>query len=119
MGILCGDWNDPVNGTIDQLVRAGTRVRTRPVLRSAYEPPFPSPAFTAQDLSATWCKEEIPGLAAGSYMASLDAMYFSPAVLVTQAVFAGLEFEDTVKDGLRTGIPNARYPSDHVALAAT
>ena len=52
-------------------------------------------------------------------MASLDYIYHSSAALVTKAVFEEPAFEETVKQGLRTGIPNAEYPSDHVALAAT
>jgi len=114
--VVGGDWNDPIKGPVETLVQHSA-IATQVGLMSAYS--AHPPAYTAQELSATWNFEHIEGVPNGGYMDSIDYIYFSTATLKVSQVLAEPSFQDVLKvdDGAPLGIPNRAYPSDHIALA--
>eukprot|EP00656_Telonema_subtile_P025754 TRINITY_DN27796_c0_g1_i2.p1 TRINITY_DN27796_c0_g1~~TRINITY_DN27796_c0_g1_i2.p1 ORF type:complete len:359 (-),score=63.66 TRINITY_DN27796_c0_g1_i2:92-1168(-) len=111
--LLCGDWNEPVGQGVEALVRS-SRLGGVVEFTSAYEQC--QPQFTAQDFTATWCsgveRPTIEGIPHGAYMDSIDFIYHSGDFGIRRT-WREPEFDQT----LPNGIPSARYPSDHVAIA--
>ena len=136
--VICGDWNSPPVGGSDFVnygadkgggaegclvlddYRVGLAAQT--TFTSSYEnKPL---KYSAQDFGTLFNRFDppygLPGAPPGGWMDVIDYLYHTPA-LVSRRTLEEPRF-DPWTEGSEVppayGIPNSRYPSDHIALVA-
>uniref|UniRef100_A0A7S4JMM5 Endonuclease/exonuclease/phosphatase domain-containing protein n=1 Tax=Paramoeba aestuarina TaxID=180227 RepID=A0A7S4JMM5_9EUKA len=111
--IFGGDFNEGEGGVVERAVKA-----SKLGLKSSHDTHHP--VYTAMDLKATWnVRNKVPGCSPGAFRGLLDYVFYTQEKFNLIGIAEEPNFDDLLtlhkegKDAL--GIPNSRYPSDHIA----